>query len=109
MFGVRGRSWIASAAPVGRRRERQELLWRFRELADAHAARPAFYVMNPTVLPDIVDLGFVIQKTGESATVPWRASRLQGRKREVLRRNWRKAGEAGATFEVASPARGRAP
>jgi phosphatidylglycerol lysyltransferase len=100
MFGVRGRSWIALGAPVGRREERIELMWRFRELADAHAARPAFYAIGPDVLPDVVELGLSIQKTGESATVPLEQFSLQGRRREVLRRNWRKAGETGAAFEV---------
>ena len=40
MFGVRGRSWIAMGPPVGKRCERLDLLWRFRELADAHARQP---------------------------------------------------------------------
>ena len=102
MFGVRGRSWIALGAPVGRRDERIELMWRFRELADAHAARAAFYAIGPDVLPDVVELGLSIQKTGESATVPLEQFSLQGRRREVLRRNWRKAGETGAAFEVLS-------
>jgi phosphatidylglycerol lysyltransferase len=100
MFGVRGRSWIALGAPVGRRAERMELLWRFRELADAHAARPGLYAIGPELLPDVVELGFAIQKTGESATVPLEHFTLQGRRREVLRRNWRKAGEGGASFEM---------
>jgi len=100
MFGVRGRSWIAFGAPVGLVCERQELLWRFRELADAHAARAALYAVGPDLLPEIIDLGFAVQKTGESATVRLEDFSLQGRKREVLRRNWRKAAEAGARFEV---------
>jgi phosphatidylglycerol lysyltransferase len=100
MFGVRGRSWISIGAPVGLREERMELLWRFRELADAHAARPGLYAIGPDLLPDVVELGFAIQKTGESATVPLEQFSLSGRRREVLRRNWRKAGETGAVFEV---------
>ena len=100
MFGVRGRSWIALGPPVGLREERMELLWRFRELADAHAARPGLYAIGPDLLPDVVELGFAIQKTGESATVPLEQFSLSGRRREVLRRNWRKAGETGARFEV---------
>jgi phosphatidylglycerol lysyltransferase len=102
MFGVRGRSWIALGPPVGKREERMELLWRFRELADAHAARPALYAIGPDLLPDAVELGFSIQKTGESATVALDQFSIQGRRRETLRRNWRKAGETGATFEVLS-------
>lgn len=100
MFGVRGRSWIALGAPVGKSDERMELFWRFRELADAHAARAGFYGLGPDDLPDTVDLGLAIQKTGESAAVPLEAFSLVGRRREVLRRNWRKAGEGGAAFEV---------
>jgi lysylphosphatidylglycerol synthetase-like protein (DUF2156 family) len=100
MFGVRGRSWIAMGPPVGREDERMELFWRFRELADAHAARAGFYALGPEDLPDSVDLGLAIQKTGESAAVPLEAFSLAGRRREVLRRNWRKAGEGGASFEV---------
>jgi phosphatidylglycerol lysyltransferase len=104
MFGVRGRSWVALGAPVGRREERMELLWRFRELADAHAARPGLYGIGPDLLPDVVELGLSIQKTGESATVPLDAFSLSGRRREALRRNWRKAGET-SLFEVYEPAR----
>lgn len=103
MFGVRGRSWIAMDGPVGRTEERMELLWRFRELADAHACRPALYGIGPEDLPDAVELGFSIQKIGEAAAVPLDGFSLAGRRREVLRRNWRKAGEGGASFEVVPP------
>jgi len=103
MFGVRGRSWIAMDGPVGRTDERMELLWRFRELADAHAARPSLYGIGPEDLPDAVELGFSIQKIGEAAAVPLDGFSLAGRRREVLRRNWRKAGEGGASFEVVPP------
>jgi phosphatidylglycerol lysyltransferase len=103
MFGVRGRSWIALGMPVGVRSEQTELIWRFRELADAYAARPAFYGIGPEDLPAVVELGFAIQKTGEFAAVPLADFSLQGRRREVLRRNWRKAKELGASFEVVTP------
>lgn len=103
MFGVRGRSWIAMDGPVGKASERMELLWRFRELADARAARPALYGIGPEDLPDAVELGFSIQKIGEAAAVPLDGFSLAGRRREVLRRNWRKAGEGGAQFEVVQP------
>jgi phosphatidylglycerol lysyltransferase len=100
MFGVRGRSWIALGGPVGRRDERLELLWRFRELADSHAARPGIYGLTVDDLPDIVELGFSIQKVGESAAVPLETFSVEGRRRGNLRRAWRKADEEGATFEV---------
>ncbi len=100
MFGVSGRTWIALGAPVGRADEQMDLLWRFRELADAHAARPAVFAVGAEALPDLVELGFAIQKTGESALLPLADFALTGRKRETLRRNWRKAAEGGASFEV---------
>lgn len=103
MFGVRGRSWISMGGPVGRRDEHLELLWRFREMADSHAARPGLYGIDPDDLIDVIELGFSIQKIGESASVPLPGFSLAGRRREVLRRNWRKAGEGGATFEVLAP------
>src|ERR1700761_7308955 len=100
MFGVRGRSWVALGSPVGKREERSELLWRFRELADSHAARPGVHGLNADDLPEIVDLGFAIQKVGETAAVPLETFSMDGRKRGTARRAWRKLGEAGATFEV---------
>jgi phosphatidylglycerol lysyltransferase len=100
MFGIRGKSWIAVGSPVGHRDEQLDLLWRFREMADAHAARPAVYAVGPDALPDLVELGFSIQKIGESAILPLVDFSLTGRKRETLRRNWRKASEGGALFEV---------
>ncbi|MBR7618612.1 bifunctional lysylphosphatidylglycerol flippase/synthetase MprF [Phenylobacterium sp. 20VBR1] len=103
MFGVRGRSWIALGAPVGRRDEQMELLWRFRELADAHAARPGIYGIGAEHLPEVVELGFSIQKVGESAAVPLESFRIEGKRRGNLRRAWRKAAEEGATFEVLPP------
>jgi glycosyltransferase 2 family protein len=103
MFGVRGRSWIALGGPVGRRDERLDLLWRFRELADAHAARPGIYAVDADDLPDLVELGFSIQKVGESAAVPLDSFSIEGRKRGNLRRAWRKCAEDGATFEVLEP------
>ena len=103
MFGVRGRSWIAMGPPVGRRDERLELLWQVRELADSHAARPGFYLLEADDLPDIVELGFAIQKLGEAAVTPLEDFTIEGTKRGNLRRAWRKAAEEGATFEVVPP------
>ena len=64
---------------------------RFRELADSHAARPGFYGLAADDLPEIVELGFSIQKVGESAAVPLDTFSIEGRKRGNLRRAWRKA------------------
>ncbi len=103
MFAVRGRSWVALGAPVGRRSERLDLLWRFRELADAHAARPCLYSIGAEDLPDVVELGFSIQKVGELAALPLPNFQIDGTKRGNLRRAWKKLGAEGATFEVVRP------
>lgn len=103
MFGVRGRSWIALAPPVGRPDEKLELLWRFRELADAHAARPAIYALDAEDLPDVVEMGFSIQKIGEVAVLPLQGFTMEGTRRGKARRAWRQAADAGATFEVVPP------
>ncbi len=103
MFGVRGRSWIALGPPVGKRSERMELLWRFRELAHVHAARKGIYGVGPDLLPEVVEMGLAIQKIGETAALALDDFSMAGRKREVLRRNWRRASEAGAVFEVVGP------
>jgi phosphatidylglycerol lysyltransferase len=100
MFGVRGRSWIALGAPVGRRDEKLDLLWSFRELADVNAARAGIYGVGPEDLPEMVELGFSIQKVGETAAVPLDSFSLEGRRRGNLRRSWRKTCEGGACFEV---------
>jgi len=47
-----------------------------------------------------VELGFSIQKVGESAAVPLETFSIDGRRRGNLRRAWRKAAEEGASFEV---------
>ncbi|MFM8376650.1 MAG: phosphatidylglycerol lysyltransferase domain-containing protein [Phenylobacterium sp.] len=103
MFGVRGRSWIALGGPVGRRDERLELLWRFREMADAHAARPGLYGIGPDDLPDVVELGFSIQKIGECARLPIQDFAFEGQTRAKIRRAWRQVRDAGAAFEVLPP------
>ncbi|MGA2950652.1 MAG: bifunctional lysylphosphatidylglycerol flippase/synthetase MprF [Caulobacteraceae bacterium] len=100
MFGVRGRTWIALGLPVGLRSEQMELLWRFRELADAHAARPGIYGVGPEGLPDLIELGFAVQKVGETAAVPLGSFSVAGRKLGNVRRSWRKTGEEGGCFEV---------
>jgi phosphatidylglycerol lysyltransferase len=100
MFGVRGRSWIALGSPVGARAEQLDLLWRFRELADLHAARPGIYGVGPEGLPDLVELGFSIQKVGESAAVPLESFSVEGRRLGNIRRSWRRTGEEGGDFQV---------
>ncbi len=87
---------VALGAPVGRRDERLDLLWQFRELADANAARAGIYGVGPEDLPDlVVSWGFSIQKIGETAAVPLDTFSPLGGGRANLRRSWRKIWEKG--------------
>jgi lysylphosphatidylglycerol synthetase-like protein (DUF2156 family) len=74
MFGVRGRSWIAMGAPVGRDDERMELFWRFRELADAHAARAGFYALGPTTCPTASTWAWPSRRPARAPPCRWRPS-----------------------------------
>ena len=57
MYGVSGRSFIALGDPVGAPRERQELSWQFRELADRLdlAALSQIASLIPAVTPIVVN------------------------------------------------------
>lgn len=85
MYGVRGTSWIALGDPVGPAGAMEELGWRFRELADAHGGRVAFYQTRPTSLPVYLDMGLMPLKIGEYATVPLREFSLEGSRRKGMR------------------------
>jgi phosphatidylglycerol lysyltransferase len=105
MYGVQGRSWIALGAPVGLREERQELLWRFRELCDGWGGRAVFYEIGPELMPELVELGLAFHKLGEQAFVPLDRFSLEGSARAGLRQSWRRAQRDAASFEVAPPER----
>lgn len=85
MYGVRGASWIALGDPFGPAGALEELGWRFRELADAHGGRVAFYEARPASLPAYLDMGLMPLKLGEYATVPLREFSLEGSRRKGMR------------------------
>ncbi|HEX6899276.1 MAG TPA: bifunctional lysylphosphatidylglycerol flippase/synthetase MprF [Thermoanaerobaculia bacterium] len=100
MYGVEGRSWVSMGDPVGPARERSELAWRFRELADRHGGWTCFYQVGPESLHLYVDLGLSLVKLGEEARVPLSGFTLEGRDRKKLRHAYRKPQEEGCRFEV---------
>lgn len=103
MYGIRGRSWIAFAEPIGLDAERIELLWRFRELADRWGARIAFYEAPARAMPELVELGLAFQKLGEQAFVDLAIFSLEGGKRSNLRQTVARGRRDGSTFEVVPP------
>ena len=102
MYGVEGRSWIAMGDPVGPDEEKSELIWRFRELCDLHAAWPVFYEIERRHLHYYLDLGLTLQKIGEEARIPLRDFSLEGGTRKWMRKMQRKVESEGCGFEIVS-------
>ena len=89
--------------PLGPAAEREELAWRFRELADEHGAWTVFYEVGAENLPLYVDLGLSVLKIGEEAMVDLTTFSLEGPERRGLRQTQRVLARDGATFEVVPP------
>ena len=98
MYQVQGRSWIALGDPVGPGREAEELVWRFRELADGRGGRPVFYQTSAIRAPLYLDLGLAELKIGEEARVPLAGFSLE--RRAELRLARQRAERDQASFEV---------
>lgn len=101
MYGVSGRSWVAMGDPVGPPEERDELIWRFRELADRAGAWGAFYQVRADHLASYVDAGLALSKLGEEARVALGSFSLDGSARAELRQAHRRAGRDGLGFRIA--------
>ena len=104
MFDITRKFWIAMGDPVGASDEHADLVWKFRELADRHGARIAFYQVGTQDLPLYLDIGLALSKLGEEARVDLEAFGLEGRKRQNLRSALNKLQREGAQFEVVSGA-----
>jgi phosphatidylglycerol lysyltransferase len=103
MYAAEGRSLIAMANPVGDPAAAPALLWRFKETADAAAARPVIYHASPHWLTAYLDLGLSLLKLGEEAHVPLKDFDLEASERRKLRQSHAKAIREGLGFEVACP------
>jgi phosphatidylglycerol lysyltransferase len=100
MYGVEGRSWIAMGDPVGAEDEKQELLWKFRELCDLHAGWPVFYEIQRQNLHYYLDLGLTPLKIGEQARVDLTTFSLEGGSRKWMRKMQRRAEAEGCCFAI---------
>jgi phosphatidylglycerol lysyltransferase len=105
MYGVAGRSFVSMGDPVGSPRDRQELSWQFRELADRHGAATVFYEVRMHNLPLYLDLGLSLLKLGEEARVPLADFSLSGGARKGMRRTVNQVEKDGGTFAIV-PAEG---
>ena len=100
MYGVEGRSWIALGDPVGPEDEKQELIWKFRELCDLHAAWTVFYEVQRASVHYYLDLGLTLFKIGEEARVRLDDFSLEGSARKWMRKMQRKVESEGASFAI---------
>ncbi len=104
MYRMYGNSFIAMGDPIGEPRERQELAWRFRELADRHGASTVFYQVRMHNLPLYLDLGLSLMKLGEEARVGLTDFSLDGGARKGLRRALKSVEQEECTFEIIAEA-----
>ncbi|MDB5451461.1 MAG: hypothetical protein JWO33_39 [Caulobacteraceae bacterium] len=100
-FRVRAARWIAMGDPVGLLAERQELMWKFAEMADRAGALPVFYRASSELLPILAAMGYVIRQVGEAAIVDVQAFSLRGKSQQNLRTARNRCEAEGAAFEIA--------
>ncbi len=103
MYGVRKQSWISMGDPVAPQETAMSLIWKFKELADRHAGRIAFYEVRREHLHMYIDIGLSLMKMGESARVRCSDFSLNGGSRKGLRYTLRKIEEDGWSFEIIPP------
>lgn len=107
MYARGGGSLVAMGAPVGKRSAWRSALVAFRAEAERVALRPVVYAAPPDLLPELIDLGFRVEKVGESALVDLKTFSLGGKARQNLRTSRRRLAEReGATFEIEQPLHG---
>jgi phosphatidylglycerol lysyltransferase len=100
MYQVTRGSWVALGDPIGSRAGAEELVWRFRELADRHGGQTVFYQASAERLSLYADLGLAPLKVGEEARVPLAAFSLEGTARAQLLQSYDSARRDGLEFEV---------
>ena len=102
MYGIESRSWVALGDPVGPEREREELVWQFRELCDRHGGWPVFYEISQDLLPLYIDLGLTFLKLGEEARVDLNMFSLTGDAGKKFRHTLNRIEKTGCAFAVLS-------
>jgi phosphatidylglycerol lysyltransferase len=100
MYGVEGRSWVSMGGPFGPEAARNDLIWKFRELVDAHGGWPVFYQVAAEDVHDFVDAGLQMLKLGEDAKVDLATFSLQGGARKDIRNVLHKLEKAKVSFRV---------
>lgn len=100
MYGIEGCSWVALGDPVGPEEERNELVWRFRELSDRFGGWAVFYEVGKENLHLYLDLGLAIIKIGEEARVFLPSFTLEGKEHKDFRHTLNQLEKAGCRFDI---------
>ncbi len=103
MYQVAGRNWIALGDPIGSRAGAEELMWRFRELAERHGGQTVFYETGAERLAVYADLGLAPLEVGEAARVRLGDFSLEAPARAELMQAHRRAQREGLAFEIVPP------
>lgn len=99
-----GSSLIAMGPPVGKREAWRDALIALRAKSEDMSLRPVVYSAPPDLLPDLIELGFRVEKIGENAVVELADFTLTGSARSKLRSSRRRFVEReGAVFELERP------
>jgi lysylphosphatidylglycerol synthetase-like protein (DUF2156 family) len=99
-----GSSLIAMGPPVGKREAWRAALIALRAKAEDMALRPVVYAAPPDLLPELIELGFRVEKIGENAVVELAGFTLAGSAMSKLRSARRRFVEReGAVFELEQP------
>ncbi|OFW99673.1 MAG: hypothetical protein A3E78_02450 [Alphaproteobacteria bacterium RIFCSPHIGHO2_12_FULL_63_12] len=103
-YAAYGSSLFALAGPAGPADERRAMLASFCERADRDNLKPVVYAAPVPLLPDLLDLGFKVEKIGENAVIDLPQFSLAGKARESIRYANRKLTQReGAHFEMHAP------
>ncbi|MBY0422442.1 MAG: GNAT family N-acetyltransferase [Parvularculaceae bacterium] len=106
-YAAAGSSLVALCGPAGRRDEQRAMIARFCDRAEDQGRRPVLYSADAALLPVLLDLGFKVEKIGESAVIDLETFSLAGKARENIRHCAKKMTQReGATFEIHEPPHG---
>ena len=100
MYGVQGSSWIAMGDPVGPPSLIPQLIWQYREMADAQSGRTVFYGIRMENLHLYIDVGLTLMKMGEAARVDLSQFSIEGSRKKSLRYVKRHIEKDGWKFEI---------
>lgn len=105
MYGVEDKSWISMGDPMGPRDKIEELIWKFKDLAEKHGGWAVFYQVQDRYLDLYQDLGHTLLKLGQEAKVSLPDFNLKKSGLVELRKECETMRDQNFTFDVITPNR----